>query len=335
MKKIIIFISSSIIGILATIFLLSHFDLTKAFNLLKHITLFRIFGFIVASILVKAGLTLRWYIILKAQNIKIKFLKLFGYKIMSYTIGYLTPISRFGGEPLRAYLLKKEHKIPFKKGLSSTTIDLFLQIAGSAIFFFIGVFILVTLFLLNFSTKIILLIIAISFMIFLYVLYKHLINGNNILTPIIKLITLNKAKKLIKQSDSFEHLIRKFFCNKKKIFYESILINFITWGFMIIEFKFALLMIGINAGLLQTFMIIFFICMAYLLPVPAAFGGLEGGQLAVFSILKFKKIGGVSISIITRIRDILWCIVGISLLSLYGIKGLLFNKNNLMQNKKI
>lgn len=62
---------------------------------------------IIVQMLAIVAITLRWRQIVKKTKIKIGFWKLFLINLAGLSMGNLTPSSRMGGEPLRAYFLNK------------------------------------------------------------------------------------------------------------------------------------------------------------------------------------------------------------------------------------
>ena len=68
-------------------------------------------------------ITYRWKLIIESQGDKVSYKKLLAPKFVGFTVSFLTPGMYVGGEPVRAYLLKKNTGIRFSKGLSSIIID--------------------------------------------------------------------------------------------------------------------------------------------------------------------------------------------------------------------
>jgi len=58
---------------------------------------------------------------------------------------------------------------------------------------------------------------------------------------------------------------------------------------------------------------------AYIIPVPAALGALEAGQASLFSLVGLGAGVGVVLSLLIRVRDIMWTFIGLSYLSLHGL----------------
>ena len=60
----------------------------------------------------------RWYLLVNSSGTKVKFTKTFPYYIIALALNNLTP-GKIGGEPVRAYLLKAEEKVPVGQSIAS------------------------------------------------------------------------------------------------------------------------------------------------------------------------------------------------------------------------
>lgn len=67
--------------------------------------------------------TLRWEIINKLADINADFNKLFPMVMLSLAVNNITPSGRGGGEPVRAYVLKKETDVPFESTFATVIAD--------------------------------------------------------------------------------------------------------------------------------------------------------------------------------------------------------------------
>ena len=85
--------------------------------------------------------------------------------------------------------------------------------------------------------------------------------------------------------------------------------------------------LGMPRSLVYTFAafifgVVIMIGLSVMLPVPAALGTQEAGQVTIFSIAGAGGKVGFVISLITRIRDIIWTIVGVGYMYHKGLKRL-------------
>ena len=97
---------TSLIGLVLVYFTYSHFGFGEVIKGFKNFTIDVLIFYLVAVILIELLLSLRWYVVLRAFNLKIPFLYTYLYKMSGYCVGYLSPQAHVGGEPVRALLLK-------------------------------------------------------------------------------------------------------------------------------------------------------------------------------------------------------------------------------------
>jgi len=202
-------------------------------------------------------------------------------------------------------------------------IDKTIEVASSALFFFIGVMIVLFKFALPGQTEIMMLLFALAFLALMIFVYRRMTSGKGIITSAYKSLGLEKIK-ILKLSEkkliSFEKLVIKFFKEDKKYFLLALIASFISWVLMFYEFKFAALIIGYNFSFTAIFLIISFVGAALLIPIPMGLGSIELSQVTVFSLIKVNTAGGVALSFLIRARDLAWSIIGLVMLSYYGIR---------------
>ena len=264
----------------------------------------------------------RWGVILKTMGYELPFRKLLSYWIMGYSLNYITPTAHIGGEPLKASMLK-ENDVPYTEGVSSLLIDKSFEVTADGFLGILGIIIVAISFALPKDTLHYLLILSV-FCIFILsqVFFKFLKKGNPAL-----LVYNSLGLKKIKYFKRFEARIKKignnismFFIKSRRAFFYSISISIVMWFLMFAEYKLLLLMLGFNAGIIQLFIILSFVGLAYFIPVPAALGVLEAGQLSAFSILKLGPNMGAATSLVVRAKDTLIMLTGFFLISLKGIR---------------
>ncbi len=273
------------------------------------------------SFSIMALLVIRWKIILSAVGKDVTFIKLFSYKLAAFAVAYLTPTRHAGGEPTRAYILKKEG-IEMPKALSSVMLDIFFSFSSDAIFTLTGFIVLVTYFTISRKAEIIILI-ALFFAFFLITrfVYNNMVGRGTISSAIEffsadKIRFVNKIKRKIKKIE--RHNI-KFFRRHKEEVLITFLISCLLWILMFLEYWFALNIVGYTPTLMQIFLILTFVAIAYLIPVPAAIGVLEATQISIFSILGIKLSTAIALSFLIRARDLLWSAIGIGSIYTHGI----------------
>lgn len=321
----------NIIFIVLGISLFSYFVYSfglEVFNLIKlQINFFYLFLFLIVLILSLIPYTLRFKVILDSYGKKIPFLTLMKHYISSFSISYITPASRLGGEPVRIYMMKKECNIDYKTGTSVVILDKFVEILGSALYGVIGLIVLLSL-----TTSSIFLFIKIIFgtMIFivlisLFYMYYRLKNGKGVFLPLFLILRLHKISKLNNKHHIFKDIdlsISNFFKYHKKAFLLSFMFYCISGIIFIIKFKLLLLSLGMSLPIHYIILIINLWGLLNFVPTPGSFGFLELGQFELFKILGMSGTIGLSMVLILRAGHLLVVSLGLFFVSKFGFKNI-------------
>ncbi len=304
---------SALIGLFIFFEIMARFEVSQ---ILSHYASFSfpLLGlYILVSLSIAAVLIFRWQYILKSHGHHIPFFDLFSYRMAGYSVGYLTPSAHIGGEPIRAYYLKKKHKVPLSMGLSTVLVDRALEFSGDALFAFVGFIILILTFALPESQTYFLLFAILAFLTTMFFFYYNAFRGRGFFSSMLRSFGLSRypiVRKMIDFLLEMERNTTTFFRHKKKYFFISILFTTILWALMFIEYKVALLLIGIDADASTIFLVLSFVGLAYLIPIPAAIGALEAGQISLFSLLSIDKAKAIALSFLIRGRDLAWVLYG-------------------------
>lgn len=320
MKKKIFLGLSLIAGIVALWIILKVIPINEIILSFSQASRFVVISYILVSTGLMASLAWRWKVILKTQKIDIPFLTVFAYRIIGYGISYLTPAAKLGGEPFRAGMLTR-HNVDFPKALSSVVIDKTIEVSANGLFFFVGAIIALFNFTLPTEAQIILLSVAIGFLVIALLFYQRMASGQGFIKQLCLKLKLHRFKSFKQHKlEKFENRLIKFYKEDTKEFVLSVLLSLLSWMFMFLEFKFALLILGHDVSFKAIFLIVTFVGAAVLIPVPMALGALEASQLAVFRLLNLKTAGAVALAFLVRARDLAWTFLGMALLSYYGFK---------------
>ncbi|MDP2628730.1 MAG: lysylphosphatidylglycerol synthase transmembrane domain-containing protein [Nanoarchaeota archaeon] len=265
----------------------------------------------------------RWKIILKAYKKKISFIDMLRYTIAGYAVSYITPSVRVGGEPLRAYMIKKEHNVDLKTGSSSIIIDKFIEFAGTAVFGLIGLILFLALPQIPTSYKIIFGILVVLAFSILFLFYYRTITSNGSFSSLFLSLRLHKISKLkyfVSVLKDVEKKMEKFFLKNKKEFLLSSSTYLIYGVLVFFEFKLLLLSFGIDGSFSTIVLALNLWGLANFFPVPAALGVLEAGQTGLFSLIKGAGSIGFALSLLIRARALLFVAIGFTIISYFGGK---------------
>jgi uncharacterized protein (TIRG00374 family) len=276
-------------------------------------------AYILASVGIAAIATYKWQLILRSQRIRIPYNRLFMYRMIGYSVSYLTPTAHVGSEPIRAYLLKREG-IHTNKAFSTVIIDKSLELIADVLFFFFGALLIINSVAVNSRMKLIVLIISLILILLMGMFVGGVLGKRSMFIAIFRFLRLHRMRKLRpiqRNLGAIEKQIESFYRKEKRLFVIIMGLMVLLWGLMFLEYKFLLLMLGVDASLVQIFLILTGVGLAYAVPVPAAMGTLELGQLSAAKVLALGSATGIALAFIVRARDLVWTAIGLVFLTIY------------------
>ena len=301
-------------------------EVFSAFELLSFYKYLCIFGFYFLIYLITLA---RWGTILGSMGYHIIFAKLLSFRLSEWSMGYITPFSRLGGEPLLAYLFKKECKIPYRKGIAVIILNKIMDFASALMLAIIGVL----LFLFSYSAYLsqkmgfailftVLMLSALVYLFFIKIAKKEGFFSR--ITVYFKKIFHSDIHNSILMVEKELH---DFFKKHKKKVIMTMCISVIIQLLTIVNYKILALFLGINLSFVQLLMIFALVTVAFLVPTPGSLGSLEGAMALAFYALGYGAGAGVAFALILRSFELILTGIGLLFISYYGIKlkGLKFS----------
>ena len=315
-------ILSILLGLLLLAYVISNAgwsDIIKAFETLSFYEYLFVFGFFFIIYLITLA---RWGIILGAFGHHVQFAKLLSIRLSEWTIGYITPFSRLGGEPVMAYLFKKECRIEYKKSIAIIILNKMMDFAAALIISIIGIL----LFLFSYSDYIsgkvsfailfaVLLLSAIIYMFFVKIARREGFFSR--ITVYFKEIFHSSVHKGIVR---VEQELQDFFKRNTKKVVIAMCISLIICLLTITNYKIMALFLGINLSFVQLLMLFALITVAYFVPTPGSLGSLEGAIALAFYAMGYGVGVGVAFALVLRSFELIMTGMGLLFVSYFGIK---------------
>lgn len=311
----------TIIGLVLFIALLSTIGIDMVLSVFIKAQWIWLIPYLVVSFLIIMTLVLRWFLIITSHGYDVSLTHLFVVNAAGFATGYLSPFPLTGGEGARAFFLGKR-VMPHEEALSTVIIDKSINETMNVVFSVIGVMLLLLAITIPGS---VLLFVASSICLIALVLvlfYYRVLKGKGFILPILKFLGIFHKGFLLKYEKKMietERCISRFFRKDRKTFLLTIALSLISWIFMFAEYKLLLLAFGYDTNLATIFLVIAVVAIAYITPVPAALGVLEGGQAALFSFTRMRTSDGVALGIIVRARDLVLTGIGLLYMINYGL----------------
>ena len=265
----------------------------------------------------------------------ISFWRLYRLTITGYALNYATPVGGLGGEPYRIMELSKN--IDPQHATSSVILYAMMHFFAHFWFWFISIFIYLALAAIGdlpFTTAIgIALGIIVVFCLFFFYLFsqgyrKGLVKyvlGVVSRIPGLKKWTLRFWARHSEAIENIDRQIAALYAQDTRAFYKSLVYEFFSRVVQSSEVLFMLLLFGIDnggglAGLTLTYLhsiliVAFTTLFANLIGfLPMQLGVQEGGFVLSIAALGLSAALGIFVSIICRVREIIWILIGMLLM---------------------
>ena len=284
---------------------------------------------------------LSWQTIIRSRSgheaDNLSFWRIYRLTITGYALNYATPVGGLGGEPYRILELSKD--VSRQHAASSVILYAMMHFFAHFWFWFSSIFIYLALAAvgdlpINTAIATVLGIIIVFCLIFFWIFSKGYRNG--LVVGTLKLIGRIpglkgwSARFLERHAESLHNIdtqIASLYAEDKRAFYRSLLLEYLSRIVQSSEVFFMLLLFGIDCGggftgltltylhsiLIVSFTTLFANLIGFL---PMQLGVQEGGFVLSIAALGLSAALGIFVSIICRVREIIWIIVGILLMKL-------------------
>ena len=267
----------------------------------------------------------------------VSFWRIYRLTITGYALNYATPVGGLGGEPYRIMELSKD--IDNQHATSSVILYAMMHFFAHFWFWFISIFIYLGLVLIGDlpispAIGIILGIIVVFCLTAFYIISRGYKNGLvkyvlGVLSriPGMKRWTLKFWARHSEAIRNIDEQIAALYAQDTKAFYKSLVYEYLSRVVQSSEVMFMLLLFGIDCGgglggltltflhsiLIVSFTTLFANLIGFL---PMQLGVQEGGFVLSIAALGLSAALGIFVSIICRVREIIWIIIGIGLMKM-------------------
>lgn len=273
--------------------------------------------------------TWKWKEILRGENVKISFRKLFNPYLAGYALMLLAPIIIWGGEILRGYLLKKKDSIPWSKGMASIVIDRIFEWTANLTVIVLGVcFFLSKINIIPQNLEVIFGVLFLFFSVGIVYFYSKVFKKESIIKSLAGFFGLKKIEEKGTLMET-EKEIFNFFDKKNIFMWKALTLSFLRAAVMLTRVWFVILFLGRDTGLAQSLSILGFNYLAVMIPIPTALGSHEAIQTLAFSELGLGRSNAAAFAMIIRGSELIFSLGGVAILFKLGVefvKNLLFKE---------
>jgi uncharacterized protein (TIRG00374 family) len=266
-----------------------------------------------------------WKVTLGPSAKNIPFWRVLAIRTAGEVVNMTTPTAYVGGEPLKAYLLKKHH-VPMVEGLASVIIAKTTMTIAEVLFILLGIALGVCLLGGNDSSGqtvaaalVSVILLAFGTAAFVFVQRQGLFTW---LLGFLRKVRL-KIGYLEAREDqlrSLDRTILEFYRHNRPAFYSSTGLFFLGWMAEALEVYVIIYFLGgpamalsaISIGALSVFIKggTFFI--------PGSLGAQDGGNMLLLSAFGYSDVTGITFALLRRFRELVWIGLGLLCLTLVG-----------------
>ncbi len=312
-----------IIGLLALVGIVWHIGLEPILQAVSQLGPLPLLVILLPMILVYGLEAWGWRLTLGAYAERVGFLRLWAIRMAGETVNATTPAAYVGGEPLKAYLLKR-YGVPMVEGMASVITAKTTMTLAQVLFILLGLGLafwimdaashywmamFVSLGLLAFSVG-------------LFVMFQRYGLGMGCLTMLrmckIRLAFLEKRESQLQEMDA---TIRRFYSENRRTFFIGLGTFFLAWLCETLEVYAILYYLGMEIDVWTSISIaaltVFIKGGTFF--IPGSLGAQEGGYTLLLMSFGYTEVTGITFALIRRLREILWIVIG--LVCLMALKG--------------
>ena len=315
-----------IIGLIALVGIVLHIGLEPILHAISQLGPLPLVIILLPMIVVYGLEAWGWRLTLGTQAGKVGFLNLFAIRMAGETVNVTTPAAYMGGEPLKAYWLKR-YGVPMVESMASVITAKTTMTLAQVLFILLGLGLafwiidaashywmamLVSLGLLTFGVG-------------LFVMFQRYGLGMGCLiflrTCGIRLAFLEKRKSQLQEMDA---TIQRFYSHHRRTFYVALGTFFLAWLCETLEVYAILYYLDVSADVWTSLSIaaltVFIKGGTFF--IPGSLGAQEGGYTLLLMSFGYTEVTGITFALIRRLREILWILIGLGCLMLLKGKDL-------------
>ncbi len=258
---------------------------------------------IAASILAWAY---RWKTFINVQGYSVKSREIIGNLVVGLALNNITPFTKMGGEPVRAYLLKKRNGVKYSDGLASVLVDGSVLVVTTIIFVILTITLIpfvmsppswLLLGLFGFGVVMVLILLAIS----------GVYRGSDYVIRFIEWLS-SKIGFLRRRKDSIEEKYLEFqasfrMClNDKKSLFKGLSTVALDKALNIFAYFLIFLSLGQTVSFLHILVVLGIVHIALFIPItPGSLGIYEGAFVSAFVLLGISPAMAASVVLLQRL----------------------------------
>jgi glycosyltransferase 2 family protein len=284
-------------------FALRNAPLAEILQVLKQLQFWQLVVLGVINIAIYALITLRWWIIVRAESKAVPYLPLLAVRIAVFGVSYFTLGPQVGGEPLQVLYLQRKHGLTYTRATASVLMDKLLEFLANFFLLAVGLTSIFQAGIIsrNGSSSLV----SLSGLVILFLWPPvHIIlmlHGIYPVSAILRKISNNKFARFIFASERMagtfcrRHLSALLAAIGVSLLAAVSMVSeyFLITSFLQIDLPFSQIIAAWTAGWL-----------AFLVPLPGGLGALEASQVFALGAFGISAASAISVTFLIRGRDL-------------------------------
>ncbi|MFZ5902613.1 MAG: lysylphosphatidylglycerol synthase transmembrane domain-containing protein [Chloroflexota bacterium] len=282
--------------------------LSEIWLTLRQLHLWQIALLLGINALVIGFMTMRWWLVVRAENPRLPFIPLIGYRLSVFGMSYFTPGPQVGGEPLQVIYLRKFHNVTLARAVSAVIIDKLLEFLGNFIFIGVGLFAAARAGILfgNGDIPGVGWVALAALMAWPPVHIALLYLGRHPVSRILRAaLSRFKNQKWFRLVVVSEYMASTFTRRHPRALIAALGASLAAWTGMGVEYLLMLEFLNVHVDLWQAAAALTASLLAFLMPLPGGLGALEASQVLALGALGYPASTAISLTLIMRARDLL------------------------------
>jgi uncharacterized protein (TIRG00374 family) len=300
----------SVCSVLAVLlyFALRNAPLAELWNILLQLRPWQIVMLFGLNLFIYALITLRWWIIVRAENKRVAYFPLLLVRVAVFGVSYFTFGPHVGGEPLQVFYLQRKYKLTFAHATASVIMDKLLELVANFFLLAVGLTAIFRAGILstNGSSSWLslsgLVILCMWPPVHIFLLYKRKYPVSAMLRriPFIK-----KDSKVVRFIAASERLAGTFCRRHLSSLLSAMVISLCAAVGMVSEFALIVNFLDIRLPFWQTVAAWTAGWLALLAPLPGGLGALEASEVFALGIFGVSAASAIGVTLVMRGRDLL------------------------------
>jgi uncharacterized protein (TIRG00374 family) len=300
----------SVCSVLAVLlyFALRNAPLAELWNTLLQLRPWQIVMLFGLNLFIYALITLRWWIIVRAENKRVAYFPLLLVRVAVFGVSYFTFGPHVGGEPLQVFYLQRKYKLTFAHATASVIMDKLLELVANFFLLAVGLTAIFRAGILstNGSSSWLslsgLVILCMWPPVHIFLLYKRKYPVSAMLRsiPVIK-----KDSKVVRFIAASERLAGTFCRRHLSSLLSAMVISLCAAVGMVSEFALIVNFLDIRLPFWQTDAAWTAGWLALLAPLPGGLGALEASEVFALGIFGVSAASAIGVTLVMRGRDLL------------------------------